>query len=720
MITFSQKYWFLYITTIFLLISDTAILLDVSIVRQIFGFLFLTVIPGFLILLMIGPFPRLLLTEKCILVIGASISFIYFFGLLINTLLPIIGYTQPLSTLPILVSFNLFFIICSILIVFRNNHNIFSSPKIEINIADKILLIFPILLPALTILSIYLLNSTKNSLPIIVTLIMLIFYLAGMVYIERREILHIYPFVLISIAFSLSSIFMLRFPHISGADVHLEYGQVFLNTLEFHLWEGGALTINNILSVTLLPTIFQVICNVGNLELFFKFIFVSICLIMPLAIYCFSRKYVGDLYGFFAAFFTIIQTGYIFTAANPRTNIAVTFCALTLYVLFCDNIEKGQKFFFSVLFVAAVVVSHYATINIFFFLLIIAVIGTYLLGKKFTFFKSITFIFILITALMIFGWFVFASRELLFSESVHFVSRIINNFSEQISSGFTSSEDAQLLFNPEFKNQFFAYIHYFITWLSLISIGFGFFYSVFYYKKFVRISDFEFEQSDFLKSKIEPELFFFAAGCIGLLGANLILNAISRGYDSFRLFLLTTIILSLFLVIGIISAAWTFSNLIKFLRVSSLNPHVVTSATMAGLLLLSCIFNFGIPYELVGNPQLLLSSEHKGYQISYVHDSEGVSGQWLKNFTNKTDKIFVPGYTEDSLISVGRIPLYRITIFDNFKVRKANKQYIFFGLKDIIDGYYIRDTLKTYSRADLTEKQNKIYANNGGEIFMFK
>jgi uncharacterized membrane protein len=651
-------------------------------------------------------------------VIGSSISFVYFFGLLINTVLPLFGYSRPLSALPILISFDLFVIICSALIVFRNNPIVFLLQKSDINNSDKMLLIFPILLPALTIFSIYLLNSTENSIPLILTLIMLTVYLAGVAYKQRKVTLHIYPVILFSIAFSLLSIYMLRYP-LYGSDVHIEYGQVFLTTLDAQFWEPGKLTISNILSDTLLPTIFQSICNLDNLQCFYKFIFVFISLVTPLSIYCFSRKYVGDFYGFFAAFFSVIQLAYIWTVANPRTSVAVAFCALTLFVLFCDSLDKNQKGFFSMLFISSIIVSHYTTAYIFFFLLLLAAIGTFLLGKKIHFTKSISPLIIFFSIVIIFGWYYLATSGLLFNEGVSFVDRIIESSSTLMSAEYQSGKEAQLLLSPSFKNQFLAYIHYFVTWCVFLSIGFGLLYSVFNYKKFLKSVDFKSMQFRFLASKIEPELFFLATGCIGLLGAMLIFKVISEGYDSTRLFSMTTIILSLFLVIGIISASEIFCFLIHFLKVR-VNQELVTVTLISGIVLLYYLFNLGVPYELAGNHQSLFNTNDKNFQINYVHDSEVFSGKWLNIFIEKTDMVFVPGYTRISLISGGRIPIDRVIMLEKAPFKAADTQYIFFGSQDLVDGYYVRRDVNSYSRLYLTEKQDKIYANNGAEVFMFR
>ena len=79
---FVAKEWLAVIISI-LFITDMAILLDIPFVRQIFGFVFLMFFPGLLIL-QILKLDKIDSLEKFILSWGLSISFLMFFGLLVN------------------------------------------------------------------------------------------------------------------------------------------------------------------------------------------------------------------------------------------------------------------------------------------------------------------------------------------------------------------------------------------------------------------------------------------------------------------------------------------------------------------------------------------------------------------------------------------------------------------------------------------------------------
>ena len=91
---------------VLLITTDLAILLDIPFLRQNVGFLFLTILPGLLILQTLK-LNKIDFLERIILAWRVSISFLMFFGLFINNLLPSLGYATPLSTISLLISFNI-------------------------------------------------------------------------------------------------------------------------------------------------------------------------------------------------------------------------------------------------------------------------------------------------------------------------------------------------------------------------------------------------------------------------------------------------------------------------------------------------------------------------------------------------------------------------------------------------------------------------------------
>ena len=84
MLEYRHKKW-LIIVIVMLLSINIAILLDIPILRQILGLLFLTILPGLLILMALK-LDKIGLTEKIVLSVGLSVSFLMLFGFLITNM----------------------------------------------------------------------------------------------------------------------------------------------------------------------------------------------------------------------------------------------------------------------------------------------------------------------------------------------------------------------------------------------------------------------------------------------------------------------------------------------------------------------------------------------------------------------------------------------------------------------------------------------------------
>ena len=78
-------------------ISLDAIGLHIPIIRQLIGFIYLTFIPGILILGILR-LDRLNMIETVLYSLGLSCSFLMFVGLFMNEVYPVFGITKPLST----------------------------------------------------------------------------------------------------------------------------------------------------------------------------------------------------------------------------------------------------------------------------------------------------------------------------------------------------------------------------------------------------------------------------------------------------------------------------------------------------------------------------------------------------------------------------------------------------------------------------------------------
>lgn len=314
------KEWFVFIITI-LLLTDLAILLDIPFLRQIIGFLFLIILPGLLIL-QILKLNKLGFTEKSVLLVGLSISFLMFFGLLINNLSLSLGYRTPLSAIFLLVSFNLAFIVLAIIGYKTNKEPIFSLPNLNLDLSEKAFLIVPILFPALSIFGMHVMHTTDNNIILIILLFLIPAYVIFLCFFNQKFPKRLYPIVIYLISISLLLLWSLISNHIVGIDTHSEY-YFFRTTLNNMYWSVfGHSTLDACLSISLLPTVYQSILNISS-EFLFKILYSSLYSISPLVIYILSKKYIGEFYAFLTSCFFMFQHSFLFTAMNARTSLAL-------------------------------------------------------------------------------------------------------------------------------------------------------------------------------------------------------------------------------------------------------------------------------------------------------------------------------------------------------------------------------------------------------------
>ena len=207
-----------------LLITDITILVDIPVLRQIFGFLCFTILPGLLILYALKCETSVL--KKFLLSIGLSISFLMFFGLLINTLYPLIGISRPLSTLSLVVSLNIALILLCLVGYKRNREDLnFSIFNIKSIGEDSFIspLLFPILFPFLSIFGTYLMNTEGNNIILMTMLFLIPIYVAFVVYMNKQIPKIVYPIAILMISISLLLMHGLRSNYVIGSDVNAEY-----------------------------------------------------------------------------------------------------------------------------------------------------------------------------------------------------------------------------------------------------------------------------------------------------------------------------------------------------------------------------------------------------------------------------------------------------------------------------------------------------------------
>ena len=675
-----------------------------------------------------------------------------FFGLLINNLSLSLGYEAPLATISLLISFNIAIIALAIIVYKLNKNSVFSLPNFNLSTSEKAFLIVPVLFPALSIFGTHLMKTTDNNIILMFLLFLIPAYVIFVCIFNHKFPNKLYPVVIFSISISLLLIFMLRFPHICGHDVHTEYGIYFQTTLDNLHWSiFGHSTLNACLSISLLPTIFQSILNIGAQEYLFKGVYVSICSFAPLAIYVISKKYVGELYAFLASIFFMSQGCFLVSAGSPRTNVAIFFVALAIMVFFSDKIDPLKRRILFIVFMLSMVVSHYSTTYIFFFIMLFTWSGAEILSKRWVFNKSITLSVVLLFFAFIFFWYS-QITEAAFNSGVAFVERTVLNLNRFFIEELREPSFKQLA-GQELAYPILSRANWVVTWGTFILIGIGVVTLIKRHKEMVNITDIGHKKPAFLKTKFEMEYLLMVLACAGLLVIMVALPHVSRGYEIQRLFSLVLIILSVCFVIGGMTLS-NFSLKKKLLlkkkkegknaqqtfKKSSIknlsfkkkalpkkqNEERNGSEVRAYLIILSILipyflFHLGAMHQICGvGSAYTLNSEGEGYDREYVHDSESCGAKWLSMNGKKDSQIYTADrFGEWWLMSQGKISSNRIdhrafSEGSNFRIGG----YIYLNHNNVVNG-----KLSVTGKCNMSEYSdrfigtNKIYDNGGPEVY---
>ncbi len=689
-----------------LLLTDLIIFLNIPFLRQIFGFFFLTILPGLLILQVLK-LDKIGSTEKFVLSVGLSISFLLSVGLLINNISLTLGYEKPLATISLLVSFNLVFMVLAIAGGVIHNEPLFSLPNINLSTSEKAFLIVPILFPALSILGTHLMKTADNNIILMFLLILIPTYVALVCFFNYKFPKRLYPVVIFLISISFLLIFMLRFPHICGHDVHTEYGMYFQTTLDNLHWSTlGHSTLDACLSISLLPTIFQSFLNVDAQEYLFKGVYVSICSFTPLAIYVISKRYIGELYAFLASFFFMSQSTFLSVAGSPRTNVAIFFVALAVMVLFNDKIDPLKRGILFIVFMLSIVVSHYSTAYIFFFIILFSWSGTEILSKKWAFKKGITLTVVLLFFAFIFFWYSQVTGAP-FKSGVLFVESTFSNLNNFFIGELRDSSFKQLV-GQELAYPILSKVNMVVTWCSFILIGIGTVTLIKRHKEMVNITDIGHKKPDFLKTKFEMEYLLMALACAGLLVIIVALPFVSVGYGIQRLYSLVIVILAVYFVIGGIVLA----------KYTKIKPYLIILL----ILIPYSMFVTGAMYQICGAPASVnLNSEGEGYDREYIHDSESCAAKWLVMSRGKNSRMYTTdGHGRHRVLSQGKISPSQIDSYSFSKhSRELKEGYIYLCYNNVVNGkLVVGNTLCNMTEySDMFIGKSKIYNNGGSEIY---
>jgi uncharacterized membrane protein len=339
------------------LIGLAALGFGIPVLRQIVGFIFLTFIPGILILRILR-IHNISAIESLVYSVGLSLAFVMFTGLFANFTLPLIGIFNPISVFPLVATVAVFTLILGAVAYARDRS--FSAGPRQFNIKEFLslpyLLLF--LLPLLAILGAHLVNLCQNNFLLLFFIIVVAGVVAAVAFDKLPQ--KAYPLAIVLIGLSLLLHISLISSQLYGCDIQVEYyfqNQVFQNGYWYFTVPHNY---NTALSIVLLCPTYSLLLNMDTI-LVFKTIYPLIFCLVPLALFYIFRGHIGDKRAFFSAFFFMsVMTFFITMPTLARQQIAELFLTLLILLLIDRKLALNQKMTLAIISAMFLIVSHYA------------------------------------------------------------------------------------------------------------------------------------------------------------------------------------------------------------------------------------------------------------------------------------------------------------------------------------------------------------------------
>ena len=332
----------------------------VPIVRPLCGFVYLTVLPGVLIL-RISRIRNLDTTRALLYGAGLSIATLTIAGLLMNFILPRLGVANPLSLMPLLIVIGGIVSIAAFLVYFRDR-NLTSVSSFSISSAALPQLSLLALILFLSVFGTYVANYYQTG-AVLMFMIAIIAAVAILVGFDQIQSEHFPLFIYVISASLLYHMALISPNMMAWGDSATEYWTASSVTLS-GFW-NVAIPHTDVFSpstaLTILMPIYSFTLNVG-LTTIFKLVFPLLYSLVPVCIYLIVKTQTknNDKIAFFSSLIFISYFGFFtIMLGQSRLMIAELFFMLILFLWVDKRVNRAKSQYFVLLFAFCLIFSHY-------------------------------------------------------------------------------------------------------------------------------------------------------------------------------------------------------------------------------------------------------------------------------------------------------------------------------------------------------------------------
>jgi uncharacterized membrane protein len=623
-----------YLLTLQVVVS-ISIVLDVPFVRQVLGFIFFAIIPGFLLLRLIG-LKRSNLAENILFSVGLSIAFLSIIGFLMNGLGSLRLVLQPLSTEPMALVVNVTVFVMIIVDYLKNR----DLEPLDVKGVKFWPLLSLFILPILSIIGVLLIRDYDNNI-LSISIIFAIAIIVVLSVVSSRissKLSLYYPLIILSVVLCLLLSQALISNYQYGSDIQGEYN-TFFSTKNSSYWDlqnnnyYQQSSDNSMMSVTIFPTVLSNLLSIDP-GWIFKIVFPIFFSLLTVGLYLLYRQYWSERIAFLSVIFFVANFSF-FTVilSEAKQMIGELFYVLLFLILFSKEENSNiSKLAVSVIAFFGLMVSHYS-MN---FMFLLFALLAWLCGKLF--WKSaITKIrggFIELSLCLTFVWYMYVVQASAGGPFIKFIGVIgvtLSNFYSEFFSSASRGGDVQAALGMVSRPSGMHYAGTILYDLTIVLILVGFISLVIKWRKK------EFDTTFFSVIFVNLVLLFSAV----------VIPRFSGLLELGRLYEILLMFLSPLFVVGTVTISMTISRF--GLRISKKAPNVgIKEKKSSYYFLLTLIilipfflFQTGLVYEVTGDSvpsSITLSKNKMEYSYGLIHERDVFSAAWISRYGDVVSK----------------------------------------------------------------------------------
>jgi len=676
------------LTLLFIALTDIFIILDIPILRQVFGFALLTFLPGFLIIRMLrfGNTPL----EKMLFLIGLSVSFLLFVPLLLDLVCPTIGISRPISLSPLVTTFSVILVGLS-LAAYKKG-----SLDLQINAGGFKELIGKVMPPSVLGAALIILVGILGGLSLMFyldsifsLLLALSIVLIVILIITDKVSPRFYPLYILAIAVALQYSRTLAWPQLFGTDAMFEL--YFANLVKLSGFWNPSFAISQgisdyypMLSVSILPNVYSILLNLATVWVF-KLIYPFIFAFVPLGLYEIFKTHVkfSSKSAFIAVF--IFMSFYAFFIAMPivtRQEIAELFFVLAALLIMNRYAEKSKKAALLILFIGSMAVSHYSTSYLFLFYIGAVGVGSAFLTSRTRQKRAepvIPVTIVVLAVIITFSWYIFAGAGSPYLGLTGVVANAFHTLSTQF---FAASTDPQVVSGLGGNIAGLSLIHALARYWQIITevfivIGLA---SVIWRRK---------------TPKMSPQFLLFSLASFLLLLVVVALPSVGGAINGWRTYSIALFFLAPYCIFGVEAVVETVSGWLGANRGIILK---VTSVALIVVFVPYFLFSYNFVNEIVERPAnyaFVPTQNLNGRSFEYINNvtwsyllvgpvpTESVlAGAWISGHVVNSS-FYTDWISQPELVAYGNVPPDSVRVFSKFTENVSSNSFVYLGAVDV-------------------------------------